>query len=173
MALQSTTALATITLQSPSLTINFNNIPSTYRDLILVWSSSTEVYSTGNGKGNSVIRFNGDATSAYSNVQMSRDQNGSLSTYGTQSYIDCLISSFEDDVNPTLYNAVIYDYSQIDKHKTVLLRSNLATGNQYPRVSANAYRWASTSVINSISLFSSIGGNFNAGSTFSLYGVIA
>jgi hypothetical protein len=163
-----------ITIASLTESVTFSNIPQTYADLVLVINSTLETFNTGNGKGATVIRFNSDSGSNYTHVQMSGDQNGPLSTAGTQTYVDLLISSYEDDVNPTTYIVNIFDYSQNDKHKTVLSRANLATGNQYPRVSLNAYRWANTAAITSMNLFSVVsGGRYNPGTTFSLYGVVA
>lgn len=174
MALQSITALTSVTLQAPTSTITFSDIPNTYRDLILVISSSLETFTSGNGRGASVLRFNSDANSNYFHVQMSGDQNGPLTTTGTETYVNLLINSYEDDVNPTLYRVSIFDYAQNNKHKTVISRADLATGNQFPRVALNGYRWASTAPITSVSIFSLVsGGLYNAGSTFSLYGRIA
>jgi hypothetical protein len=62
----------------------------------------------------------------------------------------------------------IQDYSQTDKHKTSLIRTDLSSlGTQ-----AQANRWANTNAITSISLLAS-GSNFTSGSTFNLFGVIA
>lgn len=166
--------LSQITLGAATTTINFSNIPQNYGDLVLVINSTLETFTSGNGKGASVIRFNSDAGSNYTHVQMSGDQNGPLSTSGTQTYVDLFISSYEDDVVPTIYRISIFDYAQTDKHKAVLSRGDLATGNQYPRTALNTYRWASTSAITSMSIFSVVsGGLYNVGSTFSLYGVHA
>jgi hypothetical protein len=163
-----------ITIASLTESVTFSNIPQTYGDLVLVISSTLETFTSGNGKGSTVIRFNSDSGSNYTHVQMSEDVNGLLSTTGTQTYVDLLINSYEDDVNPTIYLVNIFDYSQADKHKTVLCRSNLATGNQYPRTSLNAYRWANTAAITSMNFFSLVsGGRYNPGTTFSLYGVVA
>lgn len=154
--------------------VTFSNIPSIYRDLVLVINSTLETFTSGNGKGATAIRFNSDSGSNYTYVQMSGDQNGPLSNANTQTYIDLLLNSYEDDINPTTYIVNIFDYAQTNKHKTVLSRANLASGNQYPRVSLNAYRWASTASISSLSLFSVVsGGLYNPGTTFSIYGVIA
>ena len=62
----------------------------------------------------------------------------------------------------------IMDYSATDKHKTVLSRSGQANS----AVDAWAGRWANTTGITSFGMAPATG-NFQAGSVFSLYGVIA
>jgi hypothetical protein len=162
-----------ITVSTLTESVIFNNIPQTYTDLVLSINSSFETFNTGNGKGATCVRFNSDSGSNYSTVQMSGDQNGPLSNTSTGTSMDLLINSYEDDINLTIYTAHIFDYAQTDKHKTVLSRASLAAGNQFPRVALNAYRWANTSQITSITLFSSVsGGRYNPGSTFYLYGVM-
>jgi hypothetical protein len=61
----------------------------------------------------------------------------------------------------------IMDYSANDKHKTVLIRQSEANlGN----VTATAARWANTAAVTSIT-FLLVGGNLQAGTTISLYGI--
>lgn len=169
------TALANYTVPAGGKSlVTFSNIPTTYRDLVLIISSTFETFNTGNGKGATVIRFNSDSASNYHHVQMSGDQNGPLSNSYSQTFLDLMLASYEDDVNPTTYIVNIFDYAQTDKHKTILCNANLPAGNQYPRVSFNSYRWASTTQISSLSLFSIVsGGLYNPGTTFGLYGVNA
>jgi len=60
------------------------------------------------------------------------------------------------------------DYSQTDKHKTILMRTNRASTG----TSMIAGRWAQTTAITSI-VVAPDGGTFASGSTFALYGVAA
>ena len=165
MALQSTTALATVTLQAATPTVTFSGIPNTYRDLILVLNGG----STG-AAINAFIAFNGDTTSTnYAGVQMSGTGSARESTIlggaGTRliNYYGYLSSSLT-----TLITVQIVDYSATDKHKTYLSRSN----NSSNGVSALASRWANLSAINALTV-SAENSTFLAGSTFSLYGRIA
>jgi hypothetical protein len=58
----------------------------------------------------------------------------------------------------------IFDYTQSDKHKSVLLRANHGA-----ELDVIAARWASTAAITSITINSA----FSAGSSFELFGIIA
>ena len=58
------------------------------------------------------------------------------------------------------------DYSATDKHKTILTRT--AVGLDF--VEMNANRWGNTAAITSIQFIAN-DQNFNAGSTFALYGI--
>jgi hypothetical protein len=154
------TPLATVTLGTAVSSVTFGSIPATYRDLVLVYSSS---YSTSGGEA-TLIRVNSDAGSNYSTVRM----------FGTG-------SSTGSDTNPNppstngieggfeLSNCIFQflDYSATDKHKTVLGRPDRSSA-----VVATASRWANTAAITSI-LIKPNTKNFAIGSIFSLYGIEA
>lgn len=164
MALQSTTALATITLQEASSTVEFSGIPDTYRDLILVFSGTV----TGS-QGNNFLYFNGDTTgSNYAWVRMLGT--GSSTSSGTAPN-DASKPSVSD-VTPTTINQVtieILDYSATDKHKTRLSRSDQSSST----VIAYASRWANTAAVTSIEYSAGNGTAWSSGSTFALFGRIA
>lgn len=153
------TALATLTLTGTDSSITFASIPATYRDLILVGIGSNSADT------DLALRFNGDTGTNYSGVRMfgNGSSAGSSSDTGkTYAEIGGVNTSIGD------FRAQIMDYSATDKHKTVLTRTS-KTGSY---VVAWANRWASTSAINSVTVYP-ISGSFAIGSTFSLYGVIA
>ena len=158
MALQSTTALATITLQEASATVEFSGIPDTYRDLILVANfSTTTVYdiiwlNINGGHSGSAVGFRGNGSTAVGYTL------GSLYLHyagGTT-------------LTPEVGIAEIIDYSATDKHKTILVRSD----NPASKSEAIAQRWASTNAVTSVGVECS-SYEFSPGSTFSLYGRIA
>ena len=62
----------------------------------------------------------------------------------------------------------ILDYSVTDKHKSVLYRDN----NASDITAAIAGRWASTSAVNAIEIYTSVN-QFASGSTFYLYGIVS
>ena len=161
MALQSMTALASITLQEATASVSFSSIPQNYRDLVLVYNttSSTATYAT--------MRLNSDTGSNYSVVVMYAQDNA-LSSSGTY---DRLYESWLTMLPNSRAMAVtnIIDYSATNKHKNVLTRFNL-TSNTGPflTTTASCGRWANTAAITSITLDST----WNAGSTFNLYGRI-
>ena len=159
MALQSTIALATVTLQASTPTVTFSGIPNTYRDLILV----VRVFQP----AIAVIgcTFNADSASNYSWVNMRGNGSNAASGSGTLAYSPIFYAG-----NPI--NGVgivqIMDYSATDKHKTTLVTDT--TDNN--AAGAIATRWARLDPISTVSV-ASVGSTFSAGSTFSLYGRIA
>lgn len=164
MALQSTTALATITLQSSSAEVVFSSIPSTYRDLIIVFNA------TANQDTDVAMSFNGDTNNAnYARRVMSADGGSTYSVTNQPRFIT-YYGSVATNVQQVQITQII-DYSATDKHKTSLSRSNRANSG----VDAITNRWASLSPVNQITLTAVTGTNplFSAGSTFSLYGRIA
>jgi hypothetical protein len=166
MALQSTTALATVTLQAATPTVTFSGIPNTYRDLIIVASggattAAADVY----------FQFNGDVNANYANVQMSA--NGSVSTSRTDgtTFIRTNFYAAWDTALTGNMIATVFDYSANDKHKAVTSRTNKASGGTFQGVDASAGRWANTATIHTVTMLSNV--SYAAGTTFSLYGRIA
>jgi hypothetical protein len=155
------TPLATVTLGASASSVTFSSIPATYRDLICV------INALGTTSTFLIFRVNGETGSIYSRVSMFASTSGVGSFSSTATSLQGL-----SDLNSTAYSMDIVqlmDYSATDKHKSTLSRTN------DPNVAATvatAGRIATTSAINSIAL-SPNSGNFAAGSTFNLYGVIA
>ena len=150
------------TLRSAAATVTFSSIPGTYRDLRLILQTTVV-----SGAEDVTLRFNGDSGSNYSRVQIA----GTGST--TSSGVASSVTFAQIDVQgapittvSSMHKVDILDYAQTDKHKTFLSRSDSASGG----VDAMAHRWASTSVVTSITL-GTTGVNFNTGSTFYLYGI--
>lgn len=147
--------ISSTTLAASSSEVLFGSIPQGYRDLVLVANG------TGSASGG-LLWFNGDLTGAnYPSVVMYSDGNTPMS--GVQNTLFFSVYGFESRQASIVH---IFDYSQADKHKTVLIRANQAGTN----VGAYATRWANTAAINSI-LARIITGTFDAGTTFSLYGI--
>jgi hypothetical protein len=157
------TPLATVTLGSAAASVTFSSIPATYRDLVLV----QRVLQNTTGVRQGIIRPNNDSFNA-SLVFM--DGSGSATASGTGSILTTFFMASGPAANtPITAITQIMDYSATDKHKTILNRS----GSSFDPVSAYASRWASTSAITSLVYLPNQGGNFSAGSTFDLYGIVA
>ena len=163
MALQSTTALATITLQEASSTVEFSGIPNTYRDLILVISGQA---SAADSSVN--VQINTDTTSAnypmvYAYGDGSSPGGGTLNSNGAQ-------VSYFSGTGPIITSVEFIDYSATDKHTTILSRQNQPSG----WVAMWAGRWANTNAINQLKVvFAQAGRTWNTGTTFALFGRIA
>jgi hypothetical protein len=156
--------LATVTLASNSSSVTFSNIPSIFKDVVLVgnWTNS----STGSAGR---LQVNGDTGSNYNGVWMVG--NGSANGSGSESsQTSARIAGASIGPSNSYTNIVtlqFIDYSATDKHKTILSRYGSANTD----VQATASRWASTSAITSIRFFDILGQTFQTGATFSLYGV--
>lgn len=158
MALQSTTAIATVTLQSPSNQVVFSNIPTTYRDLLVVIGGSSAAATSPS------LRFNGDAAANYTVVRMAGQSSGPISQAFSAEYISF---GFMENVQ-TVVMAQVLDYARTNKHKTVLGRGGNSTN-----VRAEAGRWASNNAIHTVGVGMDGGVLYNTGTTISLYGRIA
>jgi hypothetical protein len=159
------TPLATVTLSSSASSVTFSNIPSSYRDLIVV------VTGTNSANAFITLRLNGDTGSNYSMVWMQGSGLGSSSNSVT-SQVEIITSA--NNVGTALKTALIniMDYSATDKHKTLLATTNGENGGT--RLTAGLVaRWANTSAINSVRVYDGNGSSYLAGSTFNLYGVLA
>jgi hypothetical protein len=152
------TSLATVTLSTATSSVTFSSIPNTYRDLIFIVSGQL----VNNTATDTLLRVNGDSSSSYSRVYMYSN--------GVVSGSDTTTSFLPWYTRNNQGNSIghLMDYSATDKHKTLLVRSNEPTTDG---LSAQAQRWANTSAITSMTFSTS--NNYAAGTTFSLYGVIA
>ena len=148
--------LSTITLDSTASTVTFSSIPSSYRDLVVVFDGST-------ASGNYLFqtRFNGSADAIYGEQYISSAGAGSGNSNGSH-------TSGRFDTNRGTLTLEVLDYSALDKHKTSLSSMSFPGWSSQPQ--SNAFRWRSTDAINQITLLTN-GGLFAAGSTVSLYGV--
>jgi hypothetical protein len=158
MALQSTTPLATITLQQATSTVTFSGIPNTYRDLTISISGTAStttgarmVINSDSGSNYPWVRMYGTGSSGFS------DSN--TFTYG---YIGDIFAA------QTGILITLFDYSATDKHKTWLWRMD----NSANYTMAGSGRWASNTAISTLQ-FALNSGTYSAGTTISLYGRIA
>ena len=139
---------------------SLDTLASGYRDLVIICTLKT------NGALNALfMRFNGDTGSNYSRVSMTGNGSTASSYSGTGDSIRSVIAQLDNtNFNETIFQ--IFDFSQTDKHKSVLARMN----NTGQGVEAGAYRWASTSAITSVTIFPD-SNQFVSGTTIYLYGI--
>lgn len=153
------TPIASVTLAADTTQVLFSGLPQTFRDLVFVFDGG---FTT---PGDSIIYFNGDSAGNYSRVYALGDGSSAASGANT-----VLFSGNWLNFSNTLGNngiLQIFDYSQTNKHKTVLSRSNTPSGGLVLMMGG---RWASTAAITSISI-SVFSGGVLAGSTISIYGI--
>jgi hypothetical protein len=161
--------LANLTLTGSASLVTFTSISQSYRDLVLI-VNPVGLTGTPTVTG-SAIRINSDSGSNYSWVSMTGTGSSAVAFTNTSTGFD-LACGNSNDVSSAKVDFL--DYSVTDKQKAFLQR-----GSQ-PTINTNAYamRWASTSAITSIQLYSpdyfaGTVDTWSTGSTFALYGVTA
>jgi hypothetical protein len=162
------TPIATQTLGSAAGSVTFSSIPATYTDLVLVTN-----FQQASGSTTCAIRFNGDTGTNYSMTVLSGSGVGAVSA--RSSSVDLIyVPYWSNTANTPIFSTHnIMNYSNTTTYKTVITRfgSTRASDSSMATV-AEVDLWRSTSAINSIEVFGrSV--NFNAGSTFTLYGIKA
>jgi hypothetical protein len=152
--------IATTTLGSAQSSVTFSSISGTYTDLVLIVSGTV---STAN---NPSLQFNSDTGSNYSWTYLSG--NGSSAASGRSSNTTSILTGGFG--TSTIANAIyqIQNYSNTTTNKTVINRHNRSDDS----VTAWVGLWRNTAAITSLVLGAG-GGNWNTGSTFTLYGIKA
>jgi hypothetical protein len=152
--------ITTQTLGSAASSVTFSSISGSYTDLVIIQSNQTSA------GGYTRVTFNSDTGNNYSNIQMY----GTGSTPGTSvnTSIAYMQSGYSTaSVQVTLIHQIM-NYSNSTTRKTALMRWN-DTGDT---AGTSIGIWNSTSAITSITLTQG-SGNYNTGSTFTLYGIAA
>jgi len=159
--------IATTTLGSAAADVTFSSISGAYTDLVVVMN----IFTSADGS-TPQFQFNTDTGSNYSTTFL--EGSGSTATSSRQSSQTDIQFSFNvggNSTNPQPIIANINNYSNTTTYKTVIGRYNSASGGTYPGVGAIVGLWRSTSAITAIKIFPG-SGNFNSGSTFTLYGIL-
>jgi hypothetical protein len=160
MATSTYTPIATTTLVSAASSYTFNSIPQTYTDLVIVingftsYSASADAYQLSFNDGStglSITRLYGNGSSASSD-RYSTPYAGWIST-----------ARGADVIN-------IMNYANTTTYKTAITKSS--SQGSYPIAGATALLWQSTNAITSVTI-SDTSGNWQIGTTFSLYGIKA
>ena len=156
-------ALATTTLGTAASTITFNSIPQTYTDLRLVF--------TGSGtSGYYAMRFNGSSSSFYSvtflvgNGSITESGSNNSNPYFYLGYFNSLSSDM------CMYVSDIFSYSG-STYKTILTAESYDK-NGSGEVNRTVGLWSTTAAVTSITIMNTLGTNFLAGTTATLYGIL-
>jgi len=152
-------SIASQTLTSAASTITFSSIPAIYTDLIIVHQGAAL---TTTALIN--MELNGDTTgSNYSLTFIIGDGSSAASgQYTSDKFVGRNYTAQQNNIFQ------IMNYSNSTTYKTTLSRSNSA-GNL---VQALVSLWRNTAAVTSVRLFVGAG-NFDTGTTFSLYGIAA
>ena len=153
--------IATTTLGSAASSVTFSSISGSYTDLILI---ATPIYST---SAASVLTLNSDTGSNYSGtwVYGTGAAAGSFRVSNSTFTMNYFNNGSSDTPNQIIN---LQNYSNTTTYKTVLIRNN----NSAQGTDAVVGLWRSTAAISTIKIQTSTG-NYNTGSTFTLYGIKA
>jgi hypothetical protein len=154
--------ITTVTASGGSGTqLVMSSIPQTYTDLVLVCSINYD-----NTSSNILLRYNGDSGSNYSTTLMAGNGSSTASARYSNSSSGWLTDYYGGTASE-LFTKIIHiqNYANTTTYKTAIGRSSSASRESEIGIGL----WRSTAAITSITLIS--GANFNAGSTFTLYGI--
>ena len=156
------TPIATSTLGSAAASFTFSSISGSYTDLVIIF----------NGQFDGINRqlsmqFNGDTGSNYTRTAIGG--NGSVAESVRNANETQIFVGYMPTANAQLTSILqVMNYANTTTFKTVLARSN----DTAAYVSASVGMRRNTAAVTSITLIA-YNGNFNSGSTFSLYGILA
>ena len=161
------TPIATTTLGSAANQVTFSSIAGTYTDIVAICSIKA---TTGS---NEVLRaqVNGDTGSNYSYTYLQGVSTGAES--GRASNSTLILAQAGNQAIPEAastfapYTVQFMNYSNTTTNKTIIARG--AGTNQ---AGASVSLWRNTAAITSIRFYIAAG-NFDTGSTFTLYGIAA
>jgi hypothetical protein len=159
------TPIASVTLEVDTGSVTFNNIPSTYTDLVLV--SKTSI--TGTSVRSLTLRFNSDGGNNYSHTRIYGDGTSSVSDRDSNvgaAFVGIIGNGTITSAGTFINN--IMNYSNTTTNKTIISRSS-DTASTF--VSQYVSVWRSTAAITSVTVLGSED-NLRSGSTFNLYGIL-
>lgn len=160
--------VATTTLGSAQTTVTFSSISSAYTDLVIVASMKTAT-----GPYQPILRFNSDSGTNYSATALSGNGSSAVSSRHTNQngiYVNpgAGVGSTVGNFMPWIIS--VQNYANTTTYKTVIARFN----NPDTLTNALVGLWRNTAAINTISITAESGsGDFQSGSTFTLYGIAA
>jgi hypothetical protein len=160
--------IATNTLGSAAATVTFSTISGAYTDLVLVTNLKTTTTSQ-----EVTVKINNDTGSNYSLTNL----RGDGSTASSLRRSSQTVGNISKEISPnTAFEFVsvstFMNYSNATTYKTWLSRNNRASASNAPGTEALVGLWRSTSAITEL-VIGLTGGNFDTGSTFTLYGIKA
>jgi len=162
MATNTYVALDKVTVGTATASVTFSSIPATYTDLVIVVNGNESATFDGvlMQVGNGTI----DTGSNYSVTRLRG--NGSTASSGRDTSATSMNIGLVDSASMSINIFQFMNYANTTTYKTILSRGN-ATGNM---LQAAVGLWRSTTAITTIKITAG-GGNWNVGSTFSLYGI--
>lgn len=158
------TPIATTTLGSDQTTVTFSSISASYTDLVVIVNCGID-----NALGAGVtMRLNNDSGNNYSTTRITGNGSSAASYREANNSYIFNYNTFVPITTNVIFN--LQNYSNTTTNKTILQRFNEPSLGTAACVSL----WRSTAAINRIDIspeFTTI--KFKAGSTFTIYGLVA
>ena len=148
---------------SVTTSINFTSIPSTFDDLVIV------------GKGKLALdegvlmRYNSDSGTNY--YRLASAANGGTAATGSTSGDTSIAVTGGDERQNYIFTININGYKDVNWRKSSIGQSFTELGTQNNTIVYWGNIWAGLSAITAITLLTSAGTNYVAGSIFQLYGI--
>ena len=164
MAVSAYEVISTQTLGSAAASVTFSSIPQTYTDLVLV---AHPLCTAANDYMK--VNINSDTGSNYSQTSLYGNGGSALSgrvSNSTFAYLSWLYIG----TNPSVIVVNFQNYTNTTTFKTFIFRDSSST---HPGTASVVSLWRSTSAISYLTIARTGGGNFDTGSTFTLYGIKA
>ena len=166
------TLISSNVLSSSAASVTFSAIPSTYTDLVILYSARTDLSSSGDAVN---IKFNGSSVAEYSYTTI-RGNGSTATSFRSSSDTRLTITNAGADGATATANTFgsveiyipSYTASQNKPSSVFAVQENNATG---AFINPIANLWSNTSAITSIAFTSDNAANFVSGSSFYLYGI--
>ena len=167
--------IATQTLGSAAASISFTSIDQTYTDLVIVTSArgvvSNHLYARwGNGSYDSGTNYSNTGLFARTTTNDSGSSRNTSFNFARLSPYTYAVPNAASTFGTVITH--LQNYSNTTTYKTALARTSGIDASDYAGTEVASILWRSTSAINQIQ-FSLPSGNFETGTTITLYGIKA
>tara|TARA_Y100000401_G_scaffold2737_1_gene1956 strand:- start:314 stop:832 length:519 start_codon:yes stop_codon:yes gene_type:complete len=160
------------TLSGSGYTVDFNSIPSTYDDLMVIGSAKTDQTSNGSVAGNSFyFRFNGDSSNDYAYGYWGTSAAGydeALQTSISSVSLPGCATSQSSNAGWGHFYIHIPGYKQTTSQKSFLYQGGFASASRGAFIAAG--NWNKTAAITSMSI-GPLYGQYVSGTRMTLYGI--
>jgi hypothetical protein len=164
--------IGVFTLASAQATVEFTNIPQTYKHLQIRVFSRDDRAAAANGV---TYRLNGDTGSNYSYHILAGDGSNASAAAVTSANVTYGMIQTSASTTSNIFTAAIIDildYSNTNKNTTIrTLQGYDSNGGGHIRL--NSGLWMNTAAVTSFRMIPDASANFIANSTFALYGIQA
>jgi hypothetical protein len=160
-------AIATTTLGSAAATIEFTSISSAYTDLRIVLVATTDT-----GGKSPQLRFNSDTGTNYSMTELTGNGSATATTQQiNRNQVDLYYSGSGTSATiPMMWTIDIFSYAGSTFKTCLITRSSDQNGSG--EVMREVSLWRNTAAISTVLFRLSTTGNFAAGTTATLYGIL-